>query len=568
MPGDSRDERSNERLGLLIVASTALPPALVAGLIGLLGGPVVAVVVFVVVAVGLAAAVWTFAEARALAGVGGVPADPRAHARLYNLVDGLCAAAGVAPPRLVVVEDPALNALAIGRDPRHAVLALTTGLLSGLSRIELEGVLANELVRIKRRDTLPGTLAAAAGPLGRRLARPIEEEESVDLAAVALTRYPPGLASALEKMATAGTSLAHPASSVVALWLAEPRSRPDGTTLSDRRPLAERVAALARALTALRRLTRRRIAVVAATGLALTGCGSAHHKAAPVTTTPTSTTSTTAAPTTTTVPKPTTTKVPPPVYPLTGLPATNAANLHRPALVVKIDNVPAARPQTGLASADVVYEEMVEGGVTRLAAVFQSADTAPLGPIRSGRTTDIAIVSDLNTPLFAFSGANARFLAEIRASPIIDVDAEREGPRQYYRMGPHQAPDNLYSSTQVLYALAPGATNAPPPLFDYRSAGTPVRAAGAVPTIHASLGWPLASATWDWNAATGTWLRGQNGTADVDAANFQLRATNVVIQSVGYTTDGEATGEGLPPVPIPEGELVGSGTAWILSGAR
>jgi hypothetical protein len=305
---------------------------------------------------------------------------------------------------------------------------------------------------------------------------------------------------------------------------------------------------------------RRWTAIAVAGGVVLAGCGSSHHKAAPTTTlAPTTLAPTTLAPTTTTAPA---------VFPLTGEPAGAAATLHRPALVVKIDNVDAARPQTGVGSADVVYEEMVEGGVTRLAAVFQSVDAGPLGPVRSGRSTDIAIVSDLNHPLFGFSGANSIFLAEIRAAPIIDVDAEKESSAQYYRMGPHAAPHNLYTSTKALYGLARGATNAPPPLFAYRAAGAPVTAAGATPAVHVQIGWPQASVTWDWNAPTGTWFRGQNGTADVDTTGYRLQAANVVIQFVNYTTDGVASGEGIAPEPIPKGKLVDSGQVFILTGGR
>lgn len=305
---------------------------------------------------------------------------------------------------------------------------------------------------------------------------------------------------------------------------------------------------------------RRWTALAVAGGLVLAGCGSSHHTAAPkILPTTTTVAPTTLAPTTT---------APPAVFPLTGEPAANPALLHRPALVVKIDNVDPARPQTGVGSADVVYEEMVEGGVTRLAAVFQSTAAGPLGPVRSGRTTDIAIVSDLNHPLFGFSGANSIFLAEIRAAPIIDVDAEKESPAQYYRMGPHAAPHNLYTSTNALYALAPGATNAPPHLFAYRATGAPVTAAGATPAVHVQIGWPQASITWDWNAPSGTWFRGQNGTADVDTSGYRLQAANVVIQFVNYTTDGVASGEGVPPEPIPKGQLVGSGQVFVLTGGR
>jgi hypothetical protein len=256
------------------------------------------------------------------------------------------------------------------------------------------------------------------------------------------------------------------------------------------------------------------------------------------------------------------------VYPLTGLAAPSAAAVAHPALVVKIDNIPAALPQTGLENADVVYEEMVEGGLTRLAAVFQEGGAPILGPVRSGRTTDIAIVSDLNYPLFGFSGANPIFLQEIRAAPIVDVDAERESPTQYFRMGPNAAPDNLYTSTTKLYALDPGAVNTPPALFKFRKLGSPATGAGATVVTHAAVTFPTASATWDWSAVGKVWLRGQDGQADVVASGAQLAASNVIIQQVNYTTDGYATGEGLPPSPIPKGQLVGTGTAWILTGGK
>src|SRR5438552_16516034 len=120
-------------------------------------------------------------------------------------------------------------------------------------------------------------------------------------------------------------------------------------------------------------MIRRSMIVVVALAL-LVSCGGGKKKAAPTTTTTTTTSSTT-----------TSAPPPPPVYPLTGLPATNPAHLARPALVVKIDNADgsgsnSARPQMGLNQADVVYEEMVEGSVTRLAAVFHSDDSDSVGP--------------------------------------------------------------------------------------------------------------------------------------------------------------------------------------------
>lgn len=251
--------------------------------------------------------------------------------------------------------------------------------------------------------------------------------------------------------------------------------------------------------------------------------------------------------------------------PLTGLPAP-AANLHRPALVVKIDNVTAALPQTGVDDADVVYEELVEGGLTRLAAVFQSTDANPLGPVRSGRTTDIGFVADLGDPVLAYAGANAVFEPLLRAAGDVDVDAIIS-PGSYYRMGPHVIPHNLYTSTQALYAAAHGAGGTPPQLFTFRAPGTPLAAAGATPAATVAMSFPAASVGWQWSAASGTWLRTQNGAPDVTTDGAQLQATNVIIQSVPYQTVLYATGEGLPaPEPIPGGTLVGFGPAWVMSG--
>jgi hypothetical protein len=128
--------------------------------------------------------------------------------------------------------------------------------------------------------------------------------------------------------------------------------------------------------------------------------------ASTTTTRPTTTAapSTTARPTTTVAP---TTTQPPVLYPLTGVPVEDpAAYTPRPALIVKIDNGVNSHPQTGLNQADLVYEEIVEG-VTRFAAAFNSADSDPVGNIRSGRTQDVNLFASFNDPIFAYSGANA-----------------------------------------------------------------------------------------------------------------------------------------------------------------
>jgi len=272
-----------------------------------------------------------------------------------------------------------------------------------------------------------------------------------------------------------------------------------------------------------------------------------------------------AAPATTDAPSSSTTL--PPVAPLTGLLQPDPARRARPALIVKIDNVAGARPQAGITKADVVFEEEVEGGLTRLAAVFQSTDADPVGPVRSTRTSDIDIVSLLNRPLYAFSGGNSRFVAEIDGSGIVDVGYVTR-PHDYY-FGRGSAPHNLYTRTSALYASAPPGAGTPPAIFSFRPVGAAPLNGSATPASRASFGWPASSAAWTWDVASQTWKRTQDGTPDVDQSAQQVAVPNVVIQSVTYVADGVASGEGVnPPPPIPKAVLVGQGDVWVLTGGK
>jgi Protein of unknown function (DUF3048) N-terminal domain/Protein of unknown function (DUF3048) C-terminal domain len=263
----------------------------------------------------------------------------------------------------------------------------------------------------------------------------------------------------------------------------------------------------------------------------------------------------------------TTSTVPPlPIYPLTGVLQPDAAKRQRVALVVKIDNVSPALPQSGVDAADVVFEEMVESQLTRLLAVYQSTDAPRVGPVRSTRTTDLDIVSALNYPLYGYSGGNTGFVAQLRGAAVIDVGAELY-PAAYYNSGPHLTPHSLYTSTTALYNLGPAKTRTPPPLFVYRAAGQAVTAAGATPATHLDVSFGDTVAAWDWDPATKTYKRTQDGAPDVEQSGQRLTAANVIVQTIAYSTDGYASGEGIdPPPPIPKGETVGSGTALVMTG--
>ena len=227
----------------LVLAVVALPPAIVAGIIGaLLGGVILAVVLLVVVGAALVALVWVRSASR-IADIGGDPADPTRHARLVNLVDGLCVSAGVRMPALRVLEADGCNLAVVGRDRSHAALVVTSGLIEDLTRMELEGALATGIVELRRGDATPATVAAAAGAFAVRLAVDPRRDRLVDEAAAALTRYPPGLTAAYHKLQEHGTTVPGTRRSSAHLWLADPDGT--GAPVPYRVSLQERIDALA-----------------------------------------------------------------------------------------------------------------------------------------------------------------------------------------------------------------------------------------------------------------------------------------------------------------------------------
>jgi uncharacterized coiled-coil protein SlyX len=236
--------------------------------------------------------------------------------------------------------------------------------------------------------------------------------------------------------------------------------------------------------------------------------------------------------------------------PLTGQPGFNDPD--RPALVVKIDNVDAARPPEGINNADIVFEELVEGGLTRLAAVFHSRDVESVGPVRSVRSTDIGLLPQLNKPLFASSGGNPGVRAELADSPLVDV-GHTELP-DLYRRTSRRPPHNLFTSTTALRQASAGQGGPPPSLFSYRAAGA--APATAVPASGVAISFPNAKIDYSWTGSG--WARSQNGRAHVDSAGRQITPTNVVIQFVDYGTSAADANS-------PEAISTGSGDAWIFT---
>jgi hypothetical protein len=234
---------SPQRRTLVVLALVTLPEATVlAVVVGVVLGPLPAVAVFAAVAAGAAAVIWSRSGGVGERDLPGAPADPAVHARLLNLVDGLCVTAGVRTPAVRVVEESGANLAVAGREAVRASLVVTAGLVDGLTRMELEGILAVGIVGIRRGDTRPATVAAVTG-VGVALALATHRDLVVDGAAAALTRYPPGLAAAYRKLQSVGTAVPGQAGRTAHLWLADPT--PDAATPPYRTPLAQRIDALA-----------------------------------------------------------------------------------------------------------------------------------------------------------------------------------------------------------------------------------------------------------------------------------------------------------------------------------
>jgi Protein of unknown function (DUF3048) N-terminal domain/Protein of unknown function (DUF3048) C-terminal domain len=247
-----------------------------------------------------------------------------------------------------------------------------------------------------------------------------------------------------------------------------------------------------------------------------------------------------------------------PVFPLTDLAAPGGPP-NRPALSVKIDNVDPARPQSGVNDADVVFEELVEGGNSRLFAVFQSHDSPRVGPIRSARPVDADLLHGLGGGIFAFSGAAAGELAPVKDHSGATLLSNDAGSAGFARDHSRQAPYNLYSSTAALYSAGASAGNhqgPPPGLFAYGSSAATAPATGVDLTfgIHLSCG-------WRWSAASHRYERSQNGTPDVLADGSPIVSDNLVIMSVQITGTGifDSVHEEDPFVHV-----IGSGPAWVL----
>ncbi len=258
------------------------------------------------------------------------------------------------------------------------------------------------------------------------------------------------------------------------------------------------------------------------------------------------------------------------IAPLTGSITTDLSLDERRPLAVKIGNGDAKdRPQAGLAAADLVYEVLVEAGITRFIAVFHSELPTRIGPVRSVRSSDFDILKDLAAPHLASSGANSTVRREMsqaaRAGTLVDVGALRMSA-PYSRDRSRPSPHNLYFYYENLGTGTPdslpgGIPDSPPTtLFEYGSPNPPgLPGAAGVTVAYRRLFGTEVSHVWD--NILGGWVRIQGGTLHTTETDFgvsEIAPANVVVAWMPYGTSAADRRS-------PQALSFGSGEALVLT---
>lgn len=249
------------------------------------------------------------------------------------------------------------------------------------------------------------------------------------------------------------------------------------------------------------------------------------------------------------------TSTPAPISPFTGLPGDH----REPVLAVKFDNVRAARPHTGLADADIVYIEPVEGGLGRILAIFSSKRPELIGPIRSARESDLELLRQFGEPAFAYSGAHSRVLPIIGRAPVHDVSPAHAGSA-YLRGSTRPAPHNLYARTGELLEKAPKASVAKD--IGFRFGPAP---AGGRPATEHTVDYPAFQVSFHWSTSDRRWTVSMDGEPLESASGPAPQASTVVVQytSIRPSRFSDKLGNNTPYT-----ESVGAGRALVLRDGR
>lgn len=227
-------------------------------------------------------------------------------------------------------------------------------------------------------------------------------------------------------------------------------------------------------------------------------------------------------------------------------------------LAVKVDNSATARPQTGLDAADVVYAEEVEGGLSRLMAVYATELPDTVGPVRSARESDLELLRQFDEPTLAFSGAQSKLLPLIDKAPL-HAKTPGNSADAYFRGSDKPAPHNLYLRPKKLMDSAPGA--------DALTTGYHYGAApdGGTEENSRTVSYPAARFTFTWSASQERWLVTMDGTPTVTTDGERVTAATVVVQ---YVKVRQSQFKDFLGNNTPFTETVGSGKAQVLRDGR
>lgn len=261
-------------------------------------------------------------------------------------------------------------------------------------------------------------------------------------------------------------------------------------------------------------------------------------------------------------PEPTTTSPSPepePVLaPLTGEEVDEESVVERPVVAVKIDNARPARPQKGLNEADVVFEELVEGGSTRFLALFHSRLPIDAGPVRSGRDVDADIVKPWE-PLLAISGAAPPTYAVLRGAGL-EIREEEQPADAWYRDSGRNRPYNLFTDVAALAEVAADVDlPAPQATWTFDEAVPSGEEATGVSMAFS----PSVPVSWTWES--GAWQRTQSGAAHETDDGTRVSAANVVVLRVPVQAGGGVDVAGSATQHI---NVIGEGDAMVLRDGR
>lgn len=254
----------------------------------------------------------------------------------------------------------------------------------------------------------------------------------------------------------------------------------------------------------------------------------------------------------------------PTTCPLTGVEPRREGQVERTAVAVKVENISSSRPQAGLNRADVVYEEPVEGGITRFIALYHCTGAQRVGPVRSARFADPRILVQLGTVIFAYSGGIQEVKDQIAATGSIH-DVNYDAFPEVYQLDPNKvAPHNIYTSTADVRDAASVGREPPQQIFEFDEEPPSREESGRGRSVHLELS-EVTEVDWAYRRGSGRYVRAHGAEPHTAEDGERVSATNVVVMEVRMRNTGIVDAAGNPsPEPI----VVGSGRAFVFRGGR